>query len=588
MVGRRRQIGRGARTANARVRRHPAAAVALLVLLVAAPALTLSHRPPEQSLPARLAIHDALRSQAVVQALAGTHWSSAQVSALDGQLERVSFFAAGGNRVLAQVAVRADGSVDQVEGLAHEAVPYGDWIAYEPTVLAGLGALFVLMAGVAPLRRRRNLDVAAALSLLIPVILFQHGYLSASVLAALPGLGYLLVRCAWRGLGRERDSAPSTSLFERLTARWEPGQRVRVLRLLLATLALVFVMVGVSSPNAVDVAYAAMEGATQIVHGLLPYGHMPGDVIHGDTYPILSYALYAPVAWVAPVDSIFSSVDGALAIAVLAALATAAALYRAAPGAARPGMSGAEAAGLPGAEAAGLPGAEAAGLRSAIMWLSFPPLLIIASTGTTDVVLAAMLTFAVLLWRRPGASTALLAVAGWFKLAPFALVPVWLAPLRGRRLAAAVSALAGVSAATLGLVLALGGGHGPAAMMHAVAYQLARASLQSPWAALGITGWQPIGQACVLALIAGAAARLRGDRELTRDRARIAALSAAILLALQLVANYWTFLYLAWIVPLLSLSLFAGEDHARAHARTRTPAFAATPSIPDMAAVMTR
>ena len=35
-----------------------------------------------------------------------------------------------------------------------------------------------------------------------------------------------------------------------------------------------------------------------LVHGTLPYGHMPGDVFHGDVYPLLSYAVYAPLALV--------------------------------------------------------------------------------------------------------------------------------------------------------------------------------------------------------------------------------------------------------------------------------------------------
>jgi hypothetical protein len=524
-------------------RSRAAVAAAVVVLCAALPVLVAFHHPPRQALPARTAIADALRSPTVREALRDTHWLSAQGSAVDGRIERVSFFA-GGGRAVAEVAVGADGTVAQVQPLAHQAVPYGDWIAYEPGVIAALSALFVLMAGVAPLRRLRNLDVLAAVSLVAPVVLFQHGYLDDSTLAALPGLGYLLVRCAWLGLGPRRDLSASTPLLERITPNWEARQRIRAMRVVLVALALVFLMVGVSSPDPVDVAYATMEGATQIAHGLLPYGHMPGDILHGDTYPILAYALYAPLAVVAPVDSVFSSVDGALAVAALAALAAAAVVLVSAVGPRR--RSGSRS-----------PVAEQAGLRAAITWLSFPPLLIIASTGTTDVVLAAMLAFAVVLWHRPAASMGVLAVAGWFKLAPFALVPIWLAPLRGRRLAAAVGAGAGVSAATVALLVALGGVHGPAAMVHAVAYQFERASLQSPWTSLGVASWQPVGQACVLALIAAAATRLRHDAELATDRARIAALSAAILIALQLVANYWAFLYLAWIVPLIGMSLLA-------------------------------
>ena len=74
-------------------------------------------------------------------------------------------------------------------------MPYGDWIAYEPAVVIGLAVLFELVGGVVPLRRRRNLDVAAMLWLTISVMLFARHYVDLSVLVALPALGLLLVRC---------------------------------------------------------------------------------------------------------------------------------------------------------------------------------------------------------------------------------------------------------------------------------------------------------------------------------------------------------------------------------------------------------
>ena len=517
--------------------------VGLAVLLVSAPVLALARHVPAPPLPAPTAIHDAVASQQVRQALGGRRWTSVTATPLDSHYERVSFHAS--SRVLVQAAVRSDGVVTEVEGGGHDAVPYGDWIAYEPAVLAALAAMFVLATAVAPWRRVRNLDVIASLSLVLPVLLFEHDYVSDSVLAAVPALLYLAGRCTWRGLGPARPPSPATPLFDVVCRDWGTEVRVRLLRLLVLALAGVYVMVAISSPGAVDVVYAAMEGATKIVDGLLPYGHMPGDVLHGDTYPILSYAVYAPLAWFAPVTSVFSSVDAALALAALAVLAAAAALYRVVAGPLGVGPRP--------------PEAEEAGLQAVMTLLCFPPLLIVASTGTTDVVLGAILAAALILWRRPAASTAALAVAGWFKLAPFALVPVWLAPLRGRRLASAVGALAAVSAATLGLVIALGGLTGLTAMAHDVAYQFDRSSLQSPWAALGLGGWQPVGQAAVLALVAAAATRLWRDPELAADGRRIAALSAAILIALQLAANYWAFLYLAWIVPFLAASVLAPE-----------------------------
>ncbi|HJS96197.1 MAG TPA: hypothetical protein VJ741_18175, partial [Solirubrobacteraceae bacterium] len=210
------------------------------------------------------------------------------------------------------------------------------------------------------------------------------------------------------------------------------------------------------------------------------------------------------------------------------------------------------------------PEVEKAGLRAALAWLLFPPLLITVSTGTTDPALAAMLAIAVLLWRRPVLCSGMLAVAGWFKFAPFVLVPVALAPLRGRRLAGALAAIALVSLPLLGLLVALGGVRGPAAMLHSVSYQFTRGSMQSVWGALGIAGAQPFGQACVLGLIAASVVWLRQQPHRACDRRRMGALSAAILIGLQLSADYWAFLYLAWVMPLIGSSVLAGPAPAEA------------------------
>ena len=526
-----------------RPRRVVPLAVGVLVALLAGVALTISHHDAPMAVARGVAIAAALRDPAVAHARAGSHWNQITATAIDNTLVHVSFLAHG--QLVAEAAVNRYGHVLSTLNDRSMRVPYGDWVAYEPALLVAWCALFLLMSAVAPWRRLRNLDAVAAVSLVIAVVLFQHRYLSASVLAAAPGMFYLLARCAFRALGPAREAGPSRPLLDVLTPRMDTARRVRWLRAALIVVALVYVMVGVSSPDAVDVIYAVMEGATRLIHGVLPYGHMPPGVIHGDTYPILSYALYTPLALLSPVNSEWNSVDGGLAVAVLAALVAAWAVFRTTAG--PPRRFGVRRA----------VEVEEAGLRAALAWLAFPSLLITVSTGTTDVVLAAMLAIAVLVWRRPTVCTGMLAAAGWFKLAPFALVPVSLAPLRGRRLVRAVAAIALVSAPMLGLLFALGGIHGPADMLHSVSYQFTRGSEQSVWSALGIDGVQPLAQGCVLGLIAAAVVKLRLEPALTGDRARMAALTAAILIGLQLSADYWAFLYLAWIMPMAGVSLLA-------------------------------
>jgi hypothetical protein len=526
------------------------------VALVAALALTLTHHQARPAVAPRLAIAAARHDAQTAHVLSGAHWNRITVTALDDQLDQVTFFAGG--RLVETVAV--DRSLGVQPGRdGSQPVPYGDWIAYQPAVLALLCALFVLMAGVTPWRRLRNLDVAACLTFVAPVVLMQREYVGASMLSALPGMAYLLVRCTARGLGPawERARPPAMPLLDALMPGLDPARRVRWLRVVLAVLAVVYVMVGVSSPAPIDVLYAVMEGATQIVHGVLPYGHLPPGIVHGDTYPILSYALYVPLALLAPVNTQWDSVDLGLAAAVLAALAGAWALFRMVAGSA-------------GAPARSTD-AEEAGLRAALVWLAFPPLLITASTGTTDVALAAMLAGAVLLWRRPAACAGLLAVAGWFKLAPFALLPVRLAPLRGRRLLGALAAVVLVSLPLIALLVALGGIGGPASMIHAISFQFSRGSLQSPWATLGIEWPQPLVRAGVLGLIAAAVVVLRRDPGLADQPARMASLMAAILIGLQLSADYWAFLYLAWVVPMVVLSLLSETADVRALAGVSLP-----------------
>ncbi len=539
--------------ARMRPRGFAVLAAGLVAALVAGIALITTHHPPRPAVAPAVAIRAALRDTTTKRDLAGSNWTSVQTESLGSVLESVSFFARGQlvANVLVQQVPASAGRVSEPEVVSgvnerHQQVPYGNWLAYQPALLVALCAVFVLMTAVTPWRRLRNLDVAVAVSLVGSMGLFQHRYIADSLVVAAAAMAYLGLRCAYRGLGPGAPTAPCTPLLHAITPGLDVARRVRWLRLWLIVLVLAVFMVGAGSPAAVDVLYAVMEGATKLVHGVLPYGHMShGGIIHGDTYPILSYALYAPLAALAPVTDNWDSVDAGLIVAAAAAIAGAWALFRLT-------------AGPRGSEGAvRRPEDEEAALRSAFAWLAFPTLLATVSTGTTDIVVGAMLAGALLLWRRPTACSALLAAAGWFKLAPFALLPVRLAPLRGRRLAAALAAIGAASAPLVALLLALGGPQGIGAMLHAMSYQFSRGTDQSIWGALRIESLQPLAEACVVGLITAAVARLRMAPELARDRARMAALAAAILIGLQLAADYWAFLYLVWVAPMLCTSLLA-------------------------------
>lgn len=536
--------------------RHPSALLVGAVVLLAAWAALSATRTTPRPLPravALRAVRDSARAMRVLRV--GPRWTSARVSPVEATTTRVTLFR--GPQVVAEAAVSARGDVVRFADYRGAPVAYGVPLLQRPLALLIAALAFLLATAVVPLRRTRNLDVAALLALVAPVVLLDERLVVASTLAAVPPLLWLTGRCAWAALGPRRPAAPSRPLLDAVTPGWSDARRLRMLRLAVGVAAACVAMVTVSAQSTVDVGQALMEGATLLTHGTLPYGHMPGDVFHGDVYPLLGYAVYAPLALAMPVHDSWDVANGALIVAAAAALAGAALVAR----------LGCSLAASPARTPAERPddAARAAGLRAALAWLTLPPLLVTVSTGTSDVLLGALLVAALVLARRPLASAATILLAGWFKVVPFALLPIWLARLRGRRLAAALALAAASAAVTLAALVALGGAGAPMRMLHAIAYQADRRTLHSPWTLLGIEWLQPLGQAAVLALVAGATVRARRDSAFAQDPARLAALAGAVLLGVQLTGNYWTYLYLAWVVPCVVAGLLA-DSPARARA----------------------
>jgi Glycosyltransferase family 87 len=533
---------RPARAAGAlRARIGLAAAIVTLVLVWTGLVVTHSVTPP--AVPKSVALHFVLNAPATAKMLASVHWTRADVAPLDRRDELLDFYR--GSRLVATITVGWAGHVVvlNVTDLKQQGSAYGSNIANDGSVLGMLAAVFVLMTAVWPLWRMRNLDVLAVVSLTLSVVLYNAGRLTTMVLVTYPALIYLAFRCGCWALARRDEPAPAVPLYDRLTARWSQLQRVRLLRLGVAACALIVVMVGLTSPHVIDVGYAAMEGATFILHGILPYGH-PMDILHGDTYPIASYLLYVPFAWLSPVHNVWDDADFTLLIAVAAALIMAAGVWR---------MLARD---VPHGPDKSHPG-QTSGLRSAVALLTFPPLLVTVSTGTSDVALGAMLAVALLLWRRPGWGMAVLSGAAWFKLAPLALMPLMLARLRGRALGWAAGALL-ITSVTMGVILVgLGGLSAPGRMLTAIGFQFTRSSPHTLWAILGSMPLQPFAEAATLALVVGSMVRLRRDSGLADDRRRLAALAAAVLLGIQIAANYWNYMYLGWLLPLIVLSLLA-------------------------------
>ena len=524
---------------------------ALAVFALAAGALSALHHAgrPHYRLSQSAAIVAARADPGDRAFLARNPVTSARVVPLDSRLQRVTFF--NGPRVVLDAAVDPHGRV--VAGEQHiPGVPAsGAAIANSPWILALLGGLFLLATMVVPLRRIRNLDALVLVSFTSTVVLVNARLVAPSVVAGSLGLCYLIVRCLTVALApaQRPPDAGATPLLSALTAAWEPARRIRLLRVLVLASAVGFLMITMTSSGYTDVAAASLAGATDLLHGLLPYGHI-SIAVHGDTYPILNYLLYTPGAAWLPVSNVFSDLTGSLLIAAVSSLLVAAALYR---------LAGSQdiAGSLSAAQVAG------ARLRAVVAWLSFAPVLLAASGGSNDLVLSAALAWMLACSHRRGASLAMLAVASWVKLVPVILLPAWLIARRRGEPLRVLAGAAAVSALCLGVLVGLGGSRALAQMFTSIEFQFQRGSFFAPWYTFGLEWLQPLTQAAVVGLLAATALRMRRDAAVRDGAVRQAAIGAALLLGVQLAANYWTWSYLPWAFPFVAVALLmSGEGTA--------------------------
>jgi hypothetical protein len=473
------------------------------VFLIALVALLATKGGEHLPLPAAQAVNAAKADPAIAKPLKSHGYDRTRVTRLDGQTDRVTFL--DGPRIRAVAAVDTSGRVEHTQIAGPGRPRYGSKMSDSPWLLAVLSIAFAAATLTRPLRSMRNLDVLALLAFAIPIVAGDHQLQTLSVVSGYPVLAYLCARCIWRATRSE--SKPATPLVQSIPAPY------------IAAAAILLAFIAIGSSGAIDVGFASTAGATLLLHGTLPYGHMPADVVHGDTYPLLNYVLYLPAAAIAPVRDAFDDTSGALLIGLAGALLTGLALKSS---------------------------------RLTLAWLCFPPTVIAVAAGTNDLLLAAAIALALAY-----ASRSALVAGAWIKLAPLALIPMYLARTRAKGWQAA----AALTAALTATLLILGGPAAIKDMLHALRFQLDRGTDQSAWSLLGIQALQPIAQAAVIAGIAWAT--------INADRLNLAAAGGAILAALQLSASNWTYLYVVWLFPALAFALLAIRGRATPTTRSR-------------------
>jgi hypothetical protein len=367
----------------------------------------------------------------------------------------------------------------------------------------------------------RNLDVVAMLGFLVSHAYFRDGIVFQSVILWYPPLIYLLVRTLLMGFG-VGERVEKTSNF--------PTWLLFGLGALAAGLVLGLNL----DSRVIDVGYAGVAGADRILDGTLPYGNMPDDVGTGDTYGPLNYLLYIPSNLIFGYSGEWDFLPSAHAITITAFLVGALALL------------------VAGRRLSGWGGAGAL----LFAWAIFPYTLYSANNNTNDIIVAAILAVGLAVASFPAGRGAAVAAGFATKLFPLALGPLWLSYNDGLRPKKALWFLLGGAAVILlsFWVLALDGSPVEGIRLfyeRTMAYQSDR---QTPWTiftqvpALGFLQ-QPL---LVAVIVLGFVVAFVPQKKTMR---RLAALSAAVVIAFQLTVNYWFYPYVTWIEPFVFMAL---------------------------------
>ena len=417
-----------------------------------------------------------------------------------------------------------------------------------PYVFLPLCALFLIgLVDWRRLRRVANLDLLVLLGFGVSHYFFNRGEIGLSVPLAYPVLLYLLGRCLWIGLrGRGEGLRPVWPVaWMVVAALFAMGFRVGL---------------NVADSGAIDVGYAGVVGADRIAHGEPIYDNFPEDISQGDTYGPVNYLPYVPFELIWPWSGEWDDLPAAHGAAILFDVATFLLLIvlgmRIRPG----------------------PAGHRLAATLAFGWAAYPYTAYTLESNSNDSLIAALLVATLLLAAKPLARGATLAAATWAKFAAAPLTPMYLTYKSGPSSAGDVRArkpraqdIPGrptVLFITGFLLVTLAALAWPAIdpglqtfYDRTIGSQAGRESPFSIW------GQESSLEPLRIALLVGLGALSIAFAFVPRRKSllQLAALSAALLILIQLTLQHWFYLYIVWFYPLLLIAL------ASSPARTSPP-----------------
>jgi hypothetical protein len=520
--------------------------VAALLVAVALPASASAadpQRPPSETKPPRFFERSA-RDVERIAARADKVRAARRDGALDPTAYtkgvgrwQVSFFRDGHEVVQVQVDDRSGTVIEQWSG---DQVAWTMARGYPgafgrklnaPYVWIPLCALFLApFVDVRRPLRLLHLDLLVLLAFGVSHVFFNRGEIGVSAPLVYPVLLYLLARVLLAGFRPRRAAGPLV-----------PHAPLALLVVGLVFLTAFRIGLNVADSNVIDVGYAGVVGADRIVDGDSLYGEgFSDDVERGDTYGPVAYLLYVPFEQALPWSGRWDDLPAAHGAGIIFDLLVLGGLLLLGRRL-RPGREG-----------------VALGVALAYAWVAYPYTAFVLESNSNDslvalgcvgALLAASLArdYAAGLWT--GVAVALGAAAKFVTLA--------LAPLFARRAPLVfAAALLLTLVATVAPFVPDGGLR--ELYDRTIGYQASRPSPFSIWGQVDSLDWLQT----VLKLGAAALALLVAFVPRGPDLRQTAALGGAVLIAIQLVATHWFYLYVVWFVPFVFVALFA------AHART--------------------
>jgi len=466
----------------------------------------------------------------------------------------------------------ATGKVDDTSGAVTEAWT-GPQVAWKmargyPGAFGGkeinstpvwLGFCVLFLLGLGDLRRPlslRNLDLLALLSFSVSLWYFNKGHIFTSAPLVYPPLLYLLGRMAW------------SAWRGRLATGAVPVWPVWLLAAATVFAAGFRIGLNTQSSNVIDVGYSGVIGANRIANGVVPYGNFPvelgkpcgpadadGEIRNriqrdgrcesanpqGDTYGPVAYEAYLPgflaLGWTGKWDDLPAAHFSSIGFDLLCILGLA------------------------------LVGLRFGGTRLAVTlafaWVAYPFTQYVSNSNTNDALVPLFLIWGFWLVTSPVARGAAVALSGWTKFVSLLLAPLWASyperRLRPTLVFAAAFVLTSLAAFS---ILALDG-H-PLAAAHefwrrTLSWQVDRESPFSIWDwrqyHAGLPDLHLLQRAFEGLLLVGAVAVYFFPRR--KSPLQLAALTAALLVGVEIVLTHWYYAYLPWFFPFAAIAVLA-------------------------------